>query len=318
MKIYNTYGKIINLVITFVIVSSITIIIRNYFRPFFIVLILILVTNPIYKLILKSNAPKFLSAILSIILVNLFFFIVVFYFGNRLLEFFYGFYTNNMVDVDSFINSIKVLLDLDINKTLQSLSSFLNSNVIMQGAIGTGEGVISYFFANIINYFLLTDKEKIYGLLNNLFPEKLVKDIFVKGKNLTEVFKIEAKLIFLSALIIIIGFKVLGIDNSLFFGSLCAILDILPFVGTTIVFIPIIIYNIIMKRYLLVVGLILLYLLERFTREILEAKFLSTKLEIHPIIVILSIYVGVNMFGFIGIIAGPIYSIIAKDLIYSN
>ena len=183
MKIYNTYGKIINLVITFVIVSSITIIIRNYFRPFFIVLILILVTNPIYKLILKSNAPKFLSAILSIILVNLFFFIVVFYFGNRLLEFFYGFYTNNMVDVDSFINSIKVLLDLDINKTLQSLSSFLNSNVIMQGAIGTGEGVISYFFANIINYFLLTDKEKIYGLLNNLFPEKLVKDIFVKGKN---------------------------------------------------------------------------------------------------------------------------------------
>ena len=125
-------------------------------------------------------------------------------------------------------------------------------------------------------------------------------------------------MIFLSALIIIIGFKVLGIDNSLFFGSLCAILDILPFVGTTIVFIPIIIYNIIMKRYLLVVGLILLYLLERFTREILEAKFLSTKLEIHPIIVILSIYVGVNMFGFIGIIAGPIYSIIAKDLIYSN
>lgn len=73
-----------------------------------------------------------------------------------------------------------------------------------------------------------------------------------------------------------------------------------------------------MKRYLLVVGLISLYILERFTREILEAKFLSSKLDIHPIIVIVSIYVGVNMFGFIGIIAGPIYSIIAKDLIYKD
>lgn len=318
MKLYNTYGKIINLIITFIIVSAITIIIKNYFKPFFIVLALIFVTNPIYKLILKSNAPKSLSAILSIILVNSVFFIIVYYFGNRLLELFYRFYRNNMADVDSFIKSIKALLHLDINKTLQSLSSFFNGNVIMQGAIVTGEGVISYFLANIINYFILTDKDKIYGLLNNLFPESLVRNIFIKSRNLKEVFKIEAKLIFLSALIITIGFKVLGIHNSLFFGSLCAIFDILPFVGTTIVFIPIIIYNIIMKRYLLVVGLISLFFLERFTREILEAKFLSSKLEIHPIIVILSIYIGVNMFGVIGIIAGPIYSIIAKDLIYNN
>lgn len=91
-----------------------------------------------------------------------------------------------------------------------------------------------------------------------------------------------------------------------------------PFVGTAIVFIPIIIYNIIIKEYLLVFGLVWLYLLERFTREILESKFLSSKLKIHPLIVILSIYIGVKMFGFIGIISGPIYSMIAKDMIYSN
>jgi predicted PurR-regulated permease PerM len=54
------------------------------------------------------------------------------------------------------------------------------------------------------------------------------------------------------------------------------------------------------------------------TREILEAKFLSNKLAIHPLIVIISIYVGVKMFGFIGIISGPIYSIIAKDMIYGS
>ncbi|MDV4151249.1 AI-2E family transporter, partial [Clostridium sp. AL.422] len=244
--------------------------------------------------------------------------IIVFYFGNRLLQLFYKLYLNNMAYVDSFINSFKVLLDLDINKILQGLSNLLNSNLIMQGAIVTGEGVVSYFLANIIVYFILTDKVKIYSLINNLFPKSFVENVFIKSKNLRDVFKIEVKLVFLSALIITIGFQVLGIHNSLFFGSLCAILDILPFVGTTIVFIPIIIYNIIMKRYLLVVGLISLYFLERFTREILEAKFLSSKLEIHPIIVIISIYVGVNMFGFIGIIAGPIYSIIAKDLIYNS
>lgn len=318
MKLYNTYGKIINLLIIFIIISIITIIIKNYFKPFFILLILVFITNPIYKLLLRSNITKSLSAIISIILVNLSFFIILFYFGNRLIEFFYKFYRNNMVTVDSLINSIKVFLNLDINKTLQSIGNFFNGNMLMKSAIFTGDGVISYFLANVINFFILIDKEKIYNVINKVFPENLVVNIISKSKNLRDVFKIEIKLILLSALIITIGFKVLGIPNSLFLGSLCAIFDILPFVGTTIVFIPIIIYNIIMKRYLLVVGLISLYILERFTREILEAKFLSSKLDIHPIIVIVSIYVGVNMFGFIGIIAGPIYSIIAKDLIYKD
>ncbi|MDY6227057.1 AI-2E family transporter [Clostridium sp.] len=318
MKLYNTYGKIINLLIIFIIISIITIIIKNYFKPFFILLILVFITNPIYKLLLRSNISKSLSAIISIILVNLIFFIILFYFGNRLIEFFYKFYRNNMVTVDSLINSIKVFLNLDINKTLQSIGNFFNGNMLMKSAIFTGDGVISYFLANVINFFILIDKEKIYNVINKVFPENLVVNIISKSKNLRDVFKIEIKLILLSALIITIGFKVLGIPNSLFLGSLCAIFDILPFVGTTIVFIPIIIYNIIMKRYLLVVGLISLYILERFTREILEAKFLSSKLDIHPIIVIVSIYVGVNMFGFIGIIAGPIYSIIAKDLIYKD
>ena len=188
----------------------------------------------------------------------------------------------------------------------------------MQGAIITSESIISYLLANIISYFMLVDKDMIYDLFNHLFPKNFIKNFFEKTKNLKEVLKIEVKLIFLSALIITVGLKILGIDNSLLLGAVCSILDILPFVGTTIVFIPIIIYNIIIKRYILVVGLISLYILERFTREILEAKFLSSKLEIHPLIIILSIYIGVNMFGFIGIIAGPIYSIIAKDIIYSE
>lgn len=318
MKLYENYNKIINLVITFIIVSVITILIKNYFQPFLIILIMILITQPIYKFFLKINIPKSICAILSLLIVNLGIFMIVFYFGNTILEMFYKFYRNNMKEVDTFITNMKVLLNFDLNKILQTLSGFLNSNMIMQGAIVTGGGIVSYFIANIVDYFILVDKNKIYDLLKNLFPNEIIINFSKKIKNLKEVFKVELKLIILSACIIILGFKVLQIHNSIFLGILCAVLDILPFVGTTIVFIPIIIYNIVMKRYLLVFGLIALYLLERLTREILEAKFLSNKLAIHPLIVIISIYVGVKMFGFIGIISGPIYSIIAKDMIYGS
>ena len=119
-------------------------------------------------------------------------------------------------------------------------------------------------------------------------------------------------------IITIIGFKILRIPSAIFFGLICGILDILPYVGTIIVFIPIIIYNIIMKKYLLVVGLIALYLLLQIIREVLELKFLSSKLDIHPLVVMLSMYIGAEVFGIIGIFIGPIYCLIAKDLIYEG
>ena len=94
------------------------------------------------------------------------------------------------------------------------------------------------------------------------------------------------------------------------------ILDILPYVGTIIVFIPIIIYNIVVKKYLIVIGMISLYILSQLIREILELKFLSSKLEIHPLAIMLSIYIGAEIFGVIGILVGPIYCLVAKDILY--
>ncbi len=264
------------------------------------------------------NISRKISAVLSIFIFNGILFIIIFYFGNRIINFTYMIYNHNIQDFLEIFNSIKSFLNLDIDKIIRSLSGFFDSKFIMQGAILTGDGIVSYFLANIISYFILVDKNEIINFFMKLFPKEFTKGFFKKLLNLKEVFKIEVRLILLSGIIVTLGFKVLQIDNSLFLGAISAILDILPFVGTTIVFIPIIIYNIVMKRYLLVFGLVLLYCLEKIIREILEAKFLSSRLEIHPLVVILSIYIGVNMFGLIGIIAGPIYSIIAKDVIYSS
>ena len=102
------------------------------------------------------------------------------------------------------------------------------------------------------------------------------------------------------------------------FGVICGILDILPYVGTIIVFIPIIIYNIILREYLRVFGLIFLFILVQVVREILEAKFLSDKLDLHPLLILLSIYIGVKIFGMLGIIIGPMYGILAKGIVYSD
>jgi len=318
MKIYNEYEKVINLIIFFIVLLAVTLSIKIYFQPFFIILIMLLLTTPIYKLGLKLKINNKMSAVISIGLVNFILGFIIFYFGNNLVIVFRKLYIGNTETVNTFLNNIKVLLNFDLSKVIETLSKFISTPMIAQGASMTGGSLIGYFIGNVATYFLLVDKEKVLDLLSNLFSDKIIKNISIKKKNLKEVFLIEILIVIVSTIIMAIGFKILGVKNSLFLGIICGTLDILPYVGTIIVFIPIIIYNIIMKRYLIVIGFVALYLLVLINKEILEAKFLSSKLDIHPLVVMLSIYIGVKIFGFIGIIAGPIYCIIAKDIIYTN
>ena len=165
-------------------------------------------------------------------------------------------------------------------------------------------------------YFLLVDREKVRELLLKIIPSHILSDITERKNNLSQVIKIELMLVCVTTTIIITGFIILHIPSGFFLGILCGILDILPYVGTIIVFIPIIIYNIVVKKYLIVIGMISLYILSQLIREILELKFLSSKLEIHPLAIMLSIYIGAEIFGVIGILVGPIYCLVAKDILY--
>ena len=318
MKIYNEYEKIINLIILFLILLVITLSIKKYFQPFFIILIMLLFTTPIYKLGVKLKINNKFAAVISLVLINFILSFIIIYFGNSLVIMGQRLYIDNIEIIDTFISNIKILLNFDLNKTLTTLGKFISTPMIAQGASVTGGTLIGYFIGNVATYFLLVDKEVLLDFLANLFSNNIIRNIAIKKKNLKEVLLIEILIIGLSTVIMVIGFKLLGVKDSFFLGIICGVLDILPYVGTIIVFIPIIIYNIIMKRYLIVIGFVALYLLVLITKEVLEAKFLSSKLDIHPLVVMLSIYIGVKIFGFIGIIAGPIYCIIAKDIIYTN
>ena len=182
------------------------------------------------------------------------------------------------------------------------------------GALTTGEGIVSYFIGNVCTFFILIDREKIIGYIKMIIPRSFIKRISSSEKNVRSIIAIQMVLILISTIIIIIGFIIFRISNPIILGIVCGILDLLPYVGTIIVFIPIIIYNIIVKNYIIAFGLICLYILVQVIREILEAKLMSNKLDIHPLIIFLSIYIGIKVFGMIGIFVGPLYSIMVKDI----
>ena len=128
---------------------------------------------------------------------------------------------------------------------------------------------------------------------------------------------IEISLMLITTILTILGFIILEVKNAVFLGTLCGILDILPYVGTVLIFLPLIIFTIYNKKYIIALGLILLYILLQFNRQVMEAKFMSSKLNVHPLIMLMALYIGGKVFGLIGIIIGPIYVLIAKEIIIS-
>lgn len=316
-KLYKKIFECLFVLFVFILVS---VVIKKYFTPFLFILFLVIICSPITSVLCKVIKNRKAGAFISLIIVNIVMGFMIFSVGNHIYEYTYSFITKNyedlrklIVDLINYYNETFQFLDLD------ALSrSVIDTGYLKKGALYTTDGVIAYFIANMATYFILSDK---YDILN-FTKQVLGENIYTKFKNKISQFKnvlhIEVRLVLISSIITIIGLYILRIPKAFTLGIICGILDILPYVGTIIVFIPLLLYNILIKQYFVVIGLIALYIFVEIVRQILETKFISTKLAIHPLAVLVAVYIGIKIFGLVGIITGPLYVIVTKEILISE
>ena len=103
-----------------------------------------------------------------------------------------------------------------------------------------------------------------------------------------------------------IGLSILGIDNSIIIALLTSILDILPVLGTGAVIIPWAIISLILGDIWVGIGLIIVYLIITVIRNIIEPKIVGTQLGLHPLVTLISMFMGVNIAGLFGLFGFPI------------
>ncbi len=99
---------------------------------------------------------------------------------------------------------------------------------------------------------------------------------------------------------------VAGISGGVFWGIMAGALDALPFLGTGIVLVPLAIAQLIAGSYGRGIVCIFLYIGCILLREFLEPKLIGKKMGIPPLLVLVAIYVGLKLFGVVGIIKGPL------------
>lgn len=110
------------------------------------------------------------------------------------------------------------------------------------------------------------------------------------------------------------GLLVLGIDYAALMALVIVIVDILPILGTGSVLVPWGIISMANGDNTLGVGLIVLFIVITVVRRIIEPKVFSTNLGISPLAALVSVYLGFQLLGFIGLFVGPVVVILIEAL----
>lgn len=131
---------------------------------------------------------------------------------------------------------------------------------------------------------------------------------------ITTYLKAQLIIILVIVLICCIGLRISGITGSYLLGILAGLLDALPFIGTGIILIPTAVFQLISGNIVQAVVCTVLYIICIGARELLEPKLMGKSLGIYPVVLLLSIYAGIRLFGISGIIKGPLGVVMFKQL----
>jgi sporulation integral membrane protein YtvI len=114
-----------------------------------------------------------------------------------------------------------------------------------------------------------------------------------------------------------IGFLILGVDNAVAVAALIALIDLLPILGTGGIVIPWVLIELIKGNITFGAELAVLYCIITIVRNIIEPKIVGKQIGVHPLAMLISMYVGLQIFGFIGIFILPIILVVVKGF-YDN
>ena len=115
----------------------------------------------------------------------------------------------------------------------------------------------------------------------------------------------------------IAGLFLLQLPNAFWIGIAIGICDALPFLGTGTVFVPWALIDLLLGNYKNAVGFLVIYIICSFVRQILEPRMVGQNLGVPPLAVLMSIYIGISVYGGSGVLLGPVSGLIIYHILKS-
>lgn len=168
-------------------------------------------------------------------------------------------------------------------------------------------------------YFIIKDMEDLKIIFEESIFYRFGKPLLGKLGQIGAAYgKAQLLIMAIDAVVCMVGFFLLGKKNAFLLAAGISIFDAFPALGCGLILIPWCVFSLFRGNWYQAAVLFTLYVICQIVREVLEAKTIGEGTGIKPIFSLISMYVGVKLFGILGFILGPIAYIIIKSCVESQ
>lgn len=183
------------------------------------------------------------------------------------------------------------------------------------GAISSVPSMFIFFIVFIVavymfSFSLNTLKNSVLGFFHEDSRDKVSTVLDSLKKSIFGFLRSQIILSAMTYVISLVGLLILDVKYPLAIALLIIIVDILPILGTGSVLVPWAAYCLFVGDFFTAIGLVLLFLVITVFRRIVEPKVLGDSVGISALSVLISLYVGLQLVGVIGVFIGPLVVII--------
>ncbi len=313
--------------------SPLAIILKTIFVPLLLGGVLFYVTEPIQRFLEKRRWPRWASILAIVVgliaLVGGFGMII----GSPIAT-----QVNNLVKsapmIGASIQDASEYVLRNRENFPPQLTTYINhvANSVQDIAIVASKGLVTFLqsivsaslLAILIPFFfifMLKDHEKlapsIYKYFSGERREWVKKTLSEIDDVLRSYIQGQLQISFLLALIMYVGFLIIGLEYSLLLVIFAFFMNMIPFIGPWIALAPAVVVAILQDPMLVIWVCVVTLVAQQIDSNFITPNVMGKSLDIHPLTVITIILAAGNIAGFIGIIiAVPFYGVL--KVIVSN
>lgn len=236
--------------------------------------------------------------------------------GTRFAEQFGRFHGSLPEAIQGMLSKNLLTLQDGLSKSLPGMAGALS-------AIGSLPAFITnVLVALIATFFMSRDKRIISDFLLSLFPSvwrpklQVVKDdVWTSTMGWAKAYLM---LILMTMVQSTIGLSLIGANYAVTMGIVVGLADVLPLLGPASIYVPWALYCFLFGSKIFGVKLLVLYAIVAAVRQVLEVKLVGDRIGLHPLAILVSIYLGFQFFGALGFVVGPLLAILLKSMIKSG
>lgn len=203
----------------------------------------------------------------------------------------------------------KLGYDLTSQIDTSAITGWLSDS--LQGLVGgTFNAFIAVGLMYFMLYYMLTNRKDLRESLKDYIPMKRgnLKEVGVEIQKMVRSNALGIPLVGLAqGIVALIGFLIFGTEDPFFWFVIVTISSMIPFVGTLLGILPVFLLTLAAGDNFQAWGILIYgFVVVGSTDNIIRLYVLKKLDDVHPLVTLIGVIVGVPLFGFIGLIFGPL------------